>query len=88
MVDGEQFASLGPPPLVVGMPLVDHWTSEDLGAPLLGIVYQILERLEGLTPVDFVIVARNSETIEIQHAIQLATYSYLFAGPLAAKSRE
>jgi len=56
-------------------PLIDPFTGEDLGIPLLGITDLITA---GNTIVDFKTAARSSPPFEVSHEIQLTSYSYLF----------
>jgi hypothetical protein len=59
-------------------PLIDLWTGEDLGVPLVGIVDLILDGQDGPTIADFKTSARSAEPLEIVHEIQLSTYAWLF----------
>lgn len=57
--------------------LVDPFTGEDLGLPLLGILDLVLEGAAGPVIVDFKTAARSGQPLEIQHEVQLSAYSYL-----------
>lgn len=59
-------------------PLVDPYTGEDLGIPLMGIVDLIADSRDGPSIVDFKTSARSSAPYEITHEIQLTSYAYLF----------
>ena len=59
-------------------PLIDPFTGEDLGIPLLGITDLIAGGESGPTIVDFKTAARSSPPFEVSHEIQLTSYSYLF----------
>jgi putative RecB family exonuclease len=59
-------------------PLVDPFTGEDLGIPLLGVIDLIVGSPDGAVIADFKTAARSSEPLEIFHEIQLTSYSYLF----------
>lgn len=59
-------------------PLVDPFTGEDLGIPLLGIVDLVLDDVEGPLIVDFKTASRSGPPFEVTHEIQLTSYSYLY----------
>ena len=59
-------------------PLVDPFTGEDFGIPLLGIVDLILDEQQGPLVTDFKTTARGGTPAEITHEIQLSSYAYLF----------
>ena len=59
-------------------PLVDPFTGEDVGIPLLGIVDLVVDDRDGPSICDFKTSARSSPPHEITHEIQLSCYSYLF----------
>ena len=59
-------------------PLVDPFTGEDLGIPLLGIVDLVSGGGDGPIVVDFKTAARSAPPFEVTHEIQLTSYSYLF----------
>ena len=59
-------------------PLVDPFTGEDLGIPLLGIVDLILDKPDGAQIIDFKTSARGGTPSEISHEVQLSSYAYLF----------
>ena len=71
-----------PAPLVVETtleaPLVDPFTGENLGIPLLGIVDLILDSDDGAVISDFKTAAKSTPPSEIIHEIQLSAYAYLF----------
>jgi RecB family exonuclease len=60
------------------VPLVDPLSGEDLGIPLLGIVDLILDEADGASVIDFKTAARGGALAEIQHEIQLTSYSYAY----------
>lgn len=59
-------------------PLVDPFTGENLGVPLLGIVDLILGGDGGPVIVDFKTSARSAPPFEITHEVQLSSYAYLY----------
>ena len=59
-------------------PLIDPFTGEDLGIPLLGIVDLVLDEQPGPIIADFKTAARGGTPAEITHEIQLSSYAYLF----------
>ena len=73
--------SEGEKPLAVEVaaeaPLVDSFTGEDLGVPLVGILDLVLDSDNGPIIIDFKTAARSSEPIEISHEIQLSCYAWL-----------
>jgi putative RecB family exonuclease len=58
-------------------PLVDPFTGEDLGIPMLGIVDLVLASDEGPVIIDFKTSSRSAPPFEVTHEVQLSTYSYL-----------
>lgn len=58
-------------------PLIDPFTGEDLGIPLLGIVDLIVPD-DGAVVVDFKTAARSGPPTEKVHEVQLSAYSYLY----------
>ena len=58
-------------------PLVDPFTGEDLGLPLLGVLDLVLDSDAGPIITDFKTAARSSEPMEISHEIQLSSYAWL-----------
>ncbi len=58
--------------------LVDPFTGENLGIPLLGIVDLIVDGDEGPVVVDFKTSARSAPPFEITHEIQLTSYAWLY----------
>jgi hypothetical protein len=63
---------------VMQAPLVDPFTGNELGIPLLGITDLLLETEEGPLIVDFKTASRASCFPAIVHEIQLTSYAYLF----------
>ncbi len=63
---------------VAESPLVDPCTGEDLGIPLMGIMDLVLDGDAGPIIIDHKTAARNSESAEITHEIQLSTYAWLY----------
>lgn len=59
-------------------PLVDPFTGEDLGIPLLGIVDLIVPGDDGAVVVDFKTAAKSGPPTEKVHEVQLSAYSYLY----------
>ncbi|MCB9873643.1 MAG: PD-(D/E)XK nuclease family protein [Planctomycetaceae bacterium] len=59
-------------------PLVDPFTGEDLGIPLLGIVDLIVPGEDGAVVVDFKTAAKSGPPTEKVHEVQLSAYSYLY----------
>ena len=59
-------------------PLVDPFTGEDLGIPLLGVVDLVVESDDGPLVCDFKTSARSGSPVEILHEVQLTAYAYLF----------
>ena len=78
----QQMPADEPKPLAVEAavegPLVDPFTDENLGIPLLGIMDLVLDGTEGPVIADFKSSSRSSEPLEIVHEIQLSYYAYLF----------
>ena len=72
-----------PAPLAVEVrmqtPLVDPFTGEDLGIPLLGVVDLVLATDEGPVIVDFK-TSRSMKTEEdiLSYFVQAATYAYMY----------
>lgn len=60
------------------VPLIDPVSGEDLGIPLLGIVDLVLDASGGATIIDFKTAARGGTLAEIQHEIQLTSYSFAY----------
>ncbi len=60
------------------VPLVDPFTGEDLGIPLLGIVDLVLDDADGPVVRDFKTSSRSAPPFEVTHEVQLTSYSYLF----------
>jgi len=58
-------------------PLIDPANGEDLGVPLLGIVDLVLAEQTGPIVVDLKTSSRSDGAQEIQHEVQLTSYSYL-----------
>ncbi len=58
-------------------PLVDPFTGEDLGIPLVGVIDLVLDGETGPIITDFKTAARSSEPMEISHEIQLTAYAWL-----------
>jgi len=59
-------------------PLIDPFTGEALGLPLLGVVDLILTGREGPRICDFKTAAKASPPHEIAHELQLTSYAWLF----------
>ena len=59
-------------------PLVDPFTGENLGIPLLGIVDLIVDGGNGPVISDFKTAAKSTPPSEISHEVQLTAYSFLF----------
>ncbi|MCA9124937.1 MAG: PD-(D/E)XK nuclease family protein [Planctomycetaceae bacterium] len=59
-------------------PLVDLFTGEDLGIPLLGVVDLIVPSENGAVVVDFKTAAKSGPPTEKVHEVQLSAYSYLY----------
>ncbi|TVS08767.1 MAG: hypothetical protein EA424_28175, partial [Planctomycetaceae bacterium] len=59
-------------------PLVDPFSGEDLGIPLLGILDLILDDRDGPLICDFKTAARSAAPFEVTHEIQLSCYSYMY----------
>ncbi len=59
-------------------PLVDPFTGEDLGIPLLGVVDLVVNGEDGPLVCDFKTSARSGSPVEIMHEVQLTAYAYLF----------
>ena len=60
------------------VPLVDPFTGEDLGIPLLGVVDLILPDEGGQAIIDFKTSGRSAPPHEIMHEVQLSCYAYLY----------
>jgi hypothetical protein len=60
------------------VPLVDPFTGEDLGIPLLGIVDLVLDDPDGPVIRDFKTSSRSAPPFEVTHEVRLTSYSYLF----------
>ena len=63
--------------VAVESPLVDPFTGEDLGIPLVGVLDLVLDSDAGPIITDFKTAARSSEPMEISHEIQLSSYAWL-----------
>ena len=59
-------------------PLVDPFSGEDLGIPLLGVVDLVLGGDDGSSVIDFKTAAKSNSSVEVAHEVQLTAYSYLF----------
>ena len=59
-------------------PLVDPFTGEDLGLPMVGVIDLVLDGQAGPIIVDHKTAARSSEPMEISHDIQLSSYAWLY----------
>ncbi|MCB9925567.1 MAG: PD-(D/E)XK nuclease family protein [Planctomycetaceae bacterium] len=59
-------------------PLVDPFTAEDLGIPLLGVVDLIVPGDSSSVVVDFKTSGRSGPPCEKVHEVQLSAYSYLY----------
>jgi putative RecB family exonuclease len=57
--------------------LVDPFTGENLGIPLVGVIDLVLDGDAGPVIIDHKTAARSSEPMEISHEIQLSSYSWL-----------
>jgi putative RecB family exonuclease len=64
--------------VAVEAPLVDPFTGEDLGIPLVGVLDLVLDNSAGTIITDFKTAARSSEPMEISHEIQLTSYAWLY----------
>ena len=77
----KQVAGDEPKPLAVEtrleVPLVDPFTGEELGIPLLGIVDLVLGGDDGPVIIDFKTASKSGPPHEIIHEVQLSAYSYL-----------
>jgi putative RecB family exonuclease len=77
-----QLPSDEPVPLAVETPLeselVDPFTGETLGIPLVGTVDLILDGQPGPRICDFKTAAKSSAPLEVTHEIQLSSYAYLY----------
>jgi putative RecB family exonuclease len=58
-------------------PLVDPFTGENLGIPLVGVLDLVIDSGSGPIITDFKTAARSSEPMEISHEIQLSSYAWL-----------
>ncbi len=59
-------------------PLIDPFSGEDLGIPLLGILDLILDDRDGPLICDFKTAAKSAAPFEVTHEIQLSCYSYMY----------
>lgn len=59
-------------------PLVDPFSGEHLGIPLLGVVDLIMPLEDSVSVVDFKTSSRSAPPFEIAHEIQLSSYAYLY----------
>jgi len=66
--------------VAIEAPLVDPFTGEDFGIPLVGILDLILGETNGPVIADFKTTSRSGEPLEIAHEIQLGCYAFLFRG--------
>jgi len=64
--------------LTMEAPLVDPFTGEDMGIPLLGVIDLILPDEGGQAIIDFKTSSRSAPPLEITHEVQLSCYAYLF----------
>ncbi len=64
--------------MAVEAPLVDPFSGENLGLPLVGVMDLVLSYEEGPLICDFKTSGRSSEPLEIIHEIQLTSYAWLF----------
>jgi putative RecB family exonuclease len=78
----EKIPQTEPKPLAVessiDAPLIDLFTGENLGIPLIGVVDLVLPEAVGPVIVDFKTAAKSGPPLEISHEIQLSCYAYLF----------
>ena len=77
----QQLPADEPAPLAVETsleaPLVDPFTGEDLGIPLVGIIDLLLDAETGPLICDFKTAASSTAPLEVTHEIQLTCYAYL-----------
>jgi putative RecB family exonuclease len=59
-------------------PLIDPFSGENLGIPLLGIMDLVVPEEVGPIITDFKTASKSSGPLEISHEIQLSCYAYLF----------
>jgi hypothetical protein len=59
-------------------PLIDPFTGENLGIPLLGVLDLILPGDRGAVVIDFKTSAKSGPPCEKVHEVQLSAYSYLY----------
>ena len=64
--------------VAVEAPLVDPFTGEDFGIPLVGVLDLVLDGGSGPVITDFKTASRSSEPMEISHEIQLSSYAWLY----------
>ncbi len=78
----QQLAADDEIPLVVETtlkePLVDPFSGEDLGIPLLGVLDLILDDPAGPLICDFKTAAKSAAPYEVTHEIQLSCYAYMY----------
>ncbi len=68
--------------------MVDPFTGEDLGIPLLGVVDLILPVDDAPVIIDFKTSGRSAPPHEIMHEVQLSCYAYLFRQSTGQKESE
>jgi len=70
-----------PMPLAVethlATPLIDPFSGENLGLPLVGVLDLVLPSRNGPLVVDYKTSGRSAPPLEILHEVQLSSYSYL-----------
>lgn len=70
-----------PQPIAVehflSVPLIDPFSGEDLGVPLVGVLDLVLPDAEGPLVVDFKTSARSGAPLENSHEVQLSCYALL-----------
>jgi hypothetical protein len=59
-------------------PLVDPFTGQDFGIPLVGVLDLVLDGDDGPIITDFKTAARSSKPMELSHEIQLTCYAWLY----------
>jgi hypothetical protein len=79
-----QLPASEPPPLLVETsletPLIDPFTGEDFGIPLVGIVDLVIPDSGGPVICDFKTASKSNQPHEIMHEVQLTAYSLLYRG--------
>ena len=58
-------------------PLIDPFSGENLGLPLVGVLDLVLPNARGPLVVDYKTSGRSAPPLEILHEVQLSSYSYL-----------